>query len=228
MAYILQLETATDVCSVAISNNGQLVCIRESLVSNSHTELITILIKQCIAEANISLKDLQAIAISGGPGSYTSLRVGVATAKGLCYGLKIPLLALDSLEALCYGIDSSQLKDNSIIIPMIDARRMEVYSANYDHGYKRLTDTEAIVIDETTLDYVLRDADVLLCGSGAEKCYNIINHPRLSLHHTSASSSYMSSLAYERFKNGQFEDLAYYSPNYFKAPNITKSTKKLF
>ena len=132
MPIILQLETSTDVCSVAISKDGKLINIAESQVLNSHSEVITLLIQSCLKESDLLISQINAIAISDGPGSYTSLRVGAATAKGLCYGLNIPMIAIDSLQILAAGVSQEYIADEDVIIPMIDARRMEVYTAVFD------------------------------------------------------------------------------------------------
>ena len=143
---ILCLETSTDVCSVAICQNGQLLSCVEQVNTQNHAEEITLMINKSLKEAKISLQELSAVAVSAGPGSYTGLRIGVNTAKGLCFALEIPLIGLSSLEILANCVENCE--GGSIIMPMIDARRMEVYMATYDHQYGLLSPTEAVIIDE--------------------------------------------------------------------------------
>ena len=228
MPTILQLETSTDVCSVAISRDGILLSIAESQVLNSHSEVITLLIETCLNESGLAIQALDAVAISDGPGSYTSLRVGTATAKGLCYGLDIPMLAIDSLQILAAGISQSQIALNDVIIPMIDARRMEVYTAVFDKSLKKIVETHAHILHENSLEELTKASKVHVCGSGASKFIENFPSEKLTLHHIKTSASYMSHLALDMYLKNEKVDTAYYVPNYFKAPNITKSTKNLF
>lgn len=228
MPTILQLETSTDVCSVAISRDGILLSIAESQVLNSHSEVITLLIQTCLNESGLAIQALNAVAISDGPGSYTSLRVGTATAKGLCYGLDIPMLAIDSLQILAAGISQSQIALNDVIIPMIDARRMEVYTAVFDKSLKKIVETHAHILHEKSLEELAKASKVHVCGSGASKFIENFPSEKISLHHIKTSASYMSHLALDMYLKNEKVDTAYYVPNYFKAPNITKSTKNLF
>lgn len=229
MPLILQIETSTDVCSIALSQNGQVLSCVESTTPNSHSEKITQLISACMAEAVVSISELDAVAVSEGPGSYTSLRIGVSTAKGMCYALGIPLLSINSLSALACGVSATQLGPNEIILPMIDARRMEVYTSVYDYQKNKIADTFAEILSPSSFDdYLDKYAHIHLCGNGAEKYYLHYPSDRLVLHHITASASYLSELSMAAYENRKFENLAYYTPNYFKDPNITTSTKKLF
>ena len=229
MATILQLETSGEVCSVAISEDGKLLTFSESFENNSHTEIITILIKQCLEDADISIKDIDAVAVSGGPGSYTSLRVGVATAKGICYGVGCRLIAIDSLQILASGININTIKSEDVIIPMIDARRMEVYTSIFNSRLENIVQTEAVILEDNLFEKVIASsAQRHICGSGALKYYNTFPSERVTLHHLSTSAKYMTEMAYQLYIASTFVDHAYYSPNYFKAPNITKSLKKIF
>lgn len=228
MPIILQLETSTDVCSVAISKDGKLMKIAESQVLNSHSEVITLLIQSCLKESDLLISQIDAIAISDGPGSYTSLRVGAATAKGLCYGLNIPMIAIDSLQILAAGVSQDYLADEDVIIPMIDARRLEVYTAIFDKRLVKILDTQAHILSENSLQELTLASKIHLCGSGASKFIENYPSEKLTLHHIKTSSTYMSSLAVEKYLMNEFVDIAYYVPNYFKAPNITKSNKNLF
>lgn len=229
MPKILQLETSGEVCSVAISKDGNLLTFSESNKNNSHTELITILIKQCLDEAEILIKDLDAVAVSGGPGSYTSLRVGVATAKGICYGTGCPLITLDSLRILASGIPTENIDAEDVIIPMIDARRMEVYAAVFDSKLGCVVSAEAVILENNLFNNVINSsAQQHICGSGALKYLNSFPSEKLNLHHISTSARYMTEMSHKLYMASTFSDPAYYVPNYIKAPNITKSLKKLF
>ncbi len=148
--YILQIETSTNICSCAISIDGITAVEHTSTIENSHTELLTILIDRCVKGLSITYSQLKGISISSGPGSYTSLRVGTATAKGMCYALGIPLIGIDSLTILANGINNAEKDD--IIIPMVDARRMEVYMAIYDHNLIVLRGTDAHIFNDQSLD----------------------------------------------------------------------------
>ena len=144
MPLILSLETATTNCSVALASDGKVVASRSINSGYSHSEKINVFIQEVIAQAGVTLKDLQAVAVSSGPGSYTGLRIGISTAKGLCYALDIPLIAINTLDAMAQGFNA---RKDELIVPMIDARRMEVYSAVYDSEKKRVSEIEAIVVD---------------------------------------------------------------------------------
>lgn len=228
MALILCLETSAEVCSVGLVEDGNMISLQESDEPNSHTELITILIQKCFATSAYKISDLEAVAVCEGPGSYTSLRVGTATAKGLCYGLSIPLIALDSLSILAAGIDDFKIEPDQIIVPMIDARRMEVYSAIYNAQKIKISPTQAVILDNTIFDSFPVNKGVHLCGSGALKYYENFKNEQIMLHHLNASASFMVSLAENAYQNKMFSSLAYYNPNYLKLPNITKSKKNYF
>jgi tRNA threonylcarbamoyladenosine biosynthesis protein TsaB len=228
MPLILQLETSTDICSVAISENGILLSIAEATEANSHTEVITLLIEQCLKESNRSISELDAIAVSDGPGSYTSLRVGVATAKGMCFATECPLIAIDSIEILANGILNEELSSGDLIIPMIDARRMEVYTCVFNAHYHKIEETRALILEENSFLNYENNNKLHFCGSGAPKFQEKFRKEQYCFHHFQSSAKWMTALAHSAFIKNDFVQLAYYSPNYFKAPNITKSNKKLF
>jgi tRNA threonylcarbamoyladenosine biosynthesis protein TsaB len=222
------LETSTDVCSVSLSCNGIIMHERHTLEANSHTEHLTLLIQACLAEGGFKTGNLDAVAISGGPGSYTSLRIGAATAKGICYATGCPLISLSSLDILAAGVPAPLILPGDYIIPMLDARRMEVYLAVYDHNLHKLTADAPVILDQESLYSWFKDDNrVLLCGNGAQKFVDAFPNERSMLYHTHTSSVLMQALALEAFENKRFEDVAYFTPQYFKAPNITISTKKL-
>lgn len=226
---LLLLETSTDVCSVSLSCNGEIIEERHTLEANSHTEHLTLLIQTCLVEAGLRPSSLDAIALSGGPGSYTSLRIGAATAKGLCYATGCPLISLSSLDILAAGIPEHLLLPGDFIIPMLDARRMEVYMAVYDHNVMKCSDEAPVILDSDSLKAWMKDGNrIHLCGNGASKFMNAFPGQQYILHHVHTSSVYMQSLALAAFGRQQFEDVAYFTPHYFKAPNITVSSKKIF
>ena len=220
---ILCLETSTAVCSVALVENGKVIALRESLDGQNHAEKITIFIDEVMKEANVSYRDLDAVATSMGPGSYTGLRIGVSTAKGLCYAMEKPLIAVDTLAAMAHGFVGQQTTDNrqqtiSILCPMIDARRMEVYSAFFNEKLERVSETSAIIIDENSFMEMKQNSHLYLFGDGADKLaalfQNDDNITVVEKFHCSAS--YMAELADRAFKNKDFVDTAYFEPFYLK------------
>jgi tRNA threonylcarbamoyladenosine biosynthesis protein TsaB len=230
MGLILQMETSTEVCSVAISNNGKTISIQESMEPNCHTEKLTLLVKACMDDAGIDFQELSAVCISDGPGSYTSLRVGASVAKGICYATKLPLIAIDSLRILAQGFRMSNLLATDMIVAMIDARRMEVYASIFDGKMNILKPISPIVIDQDEFlpaEVMGPSACVYLCGSGAKKYYEYKKNGHLRLGHTATSADFMSAAAYESLCLKNYEDVAYFTPNYLKSPNITKSTKNI-
>ncbi len=215
MVNILCIETATEVCSVAVSVNGKLVSIRETVDQNSHSEKLTLFIQEVIKEANLSLNDIHAVAVSMGPGSYTGLRIGVSTAKGFCFGLGVPLIAISTLQSIAFGARENE--NNCIIVPMIDARRMEVYTALFDSNANLTTKIEAVVIDNEYLSTLNPDNSYLLCGNGAPKCAEIFqNISNIKIKNTVCSSAHLTELAFQKYNNEEFEDVAYFEPFYLK------------
>jgi tRNA threonylcarbamoyladenosine biosynthesis protein TsaB len=221
MALILCLETATQVCSVALCREGKVIALRESIEHNSHSALITLFVEEVMKEGGYHLWDLDAIAVSKGPGSYTGLRIGVSAAKGFCFSLDKPLLAIETLEgaAVYQSLTHPICKDNEnvLLVPMIDARRMEVYTAFFDSAGHRLTDTSAEII---TVEYFDKypDRQILLFGDGAAKFTELFqDNPLITiLEDKFFSATYLAPIAEELFKNKQFENLAYFEPFYFK------------
>ncbi|UKN03534.1 tRNA (adenosine(37)-N6)-threonylcarbamoyltransferase complex dimerization subunit type 1 TsaB [Paracrocinitomix mangrovi] len=212
MALILHLETATKTCSVALSENGQLLQLAEETSDKfSHAEKLNFFIEEVMKAAGKSIKDLEAVAISAGPGSYTGLRIGTSSAKGICYALDIPLISINSLKALASLVDT-----NDIVCPMFDARRMEVYTALYRNG-ENLLETQAMIIDEFSFTSELSQGKIIFVGPGAEKCQEIIQNDNAVFDlATEVSAKGMIQLALEKFKAKDFEDLAYFEPAYLK------------
>jgi tRNA threonylcarbamoyladenosine biosynthesis protein TsaB len=222
---ILCIETSTEICSVAICKGEYLIASFTSETPNSHSEKLTLNIMEVLRQADMSMNQISAIAVSHGPGSYTSLRVGVSTAKALCYSCEIPLIAIDSLEILVSPILNMEVE--GILMPMIDARRMEVYTAIYKSKI-RVQPLHALIIDKEINAVIEEYGKIHLCGSGADKCFKYLGSELSNLYHKNTDASYMCFLASEKYYSGIFEDVAYYNPEYLKGPNITTSQKKFF
>jgi len=219
MAWILCLETATEICSVALLQNDKMIVLQENHDSNAHASQITLLIEAAMKSANIELKDLDAIAVSKGPGSYTGLRVGVSTAKGLCYALDIPLMAINTLEALAHEtIKKAKVKGQKAnFCSMIDARRMEVYCAVFDERMNVIQKTEAKIIDENSFSDLLDHSIIYFSGNGSAKCENVITHKNAKfVNDIKCSAANMNGIAQKLFSEKQFEDVAYFEPFYLK------------
>jgi tRNA threonylcarbamoyladenosine biosynthesis protein TsaB len=217
MATILQIETATQVCSVAVSVNGKTIALKEETAQNIHAASVTLFIEEVIKTANLKFTDLDAIAVSKGPGSYTGLRIGVSTAKGLCFALDKPLIAINTLQMMANGFLKQHPNYGGLICPMIDARRMEVFTAVYNNKLNEVEDVNAKIIDEKSFVLELDSNFVTFIGDGAAKCEPVLGHQNA---HFSAdnfnSAANMSSMANTAFENGYFEDVAYFEPFYLK------------
>jgi len=218
---ILQIETATASCSVALANEGEVLALKQLAGRNVHAEMITLFIDEVITSAGIKFENLDAVAVSSGPGSYTGLRIGVSTAKGLCYALGKPLIAVETLEAMASGLANRQgyREDSSILLcPMIDARRMEVYTAVFKADGGRVRPTAAEIIDEHSFADLLQDTKILFFGDGAEKCRETLgkNHNAFFLPDFVNSAADLTKKAFEKFSRKEFEDVAYFEPYYLK------------
>jgi len=185
---------------------------------NIHAEIITLFIDELVASADIKYNELDAIAVSSGPGSYTGLRIGVSTAKGLCFALDKPLIAIETLEAMAYGIITEGQYNDILLCPMIDARRMEVYTALFDLTGNKIEPVTAKIIDENSFYEQLQNNKILFFGDGAEKCRAVLgeNNNAVFLPGFSNSAAYMTQKAAEKFVNNDFEDVAYFEPYYLK------------
>ena len=226
MATILNIETSTDVCSICIANEQDVLAIRETERSYSHSEVIALFIDECIKEAGISVKALDAVSISKGPGSYTALRIGAATAKGICYSLSIPLIAVGTLDALKESVIKTATP-NDLIIPMIDARRKEVYRAVYNHKGEIMDKVEPIILDDTSFLNYANYNRILFCGDGSDKAQDILTINNGVFLKEECSATHMVGLSLEKFHKNEFEDIAYYEPYYYKGPNITVQKKNI-
>lgn len=218
---ILCLETATPVCSVALNEACCTLALRETEGQNAHSEKITNFIREAMETAKIDYRQLDAVAVSKGPGSYTGLRIGVSTAKGICYAADLPLMAIDTLEAMAYGMKeklSSQIAENNLLIPMIDARRMEVYAAIFDAKLNKIQDTAALVIDENSFEELQKDHHLWLFGDGAPKLKKVFeNQTNISIiEGFKPSAAFMRPLAEKALREKDFVDVAYFEPFYLK------------
>ena len=225
MDNILLIETSTALCSVALAQDGAVTSYRESSAPKAHASLTAVFIQEMLAERGLTLADCDAVCVSKGPGSYTGLRVGVSTAKGLCFGSGKPLLAVGTLDTLVAQAETPN--DFRYIIPMIDARRMEVYTAVFENGVQ-VTETAPMIIDETSFAEYLEQGPCLFIGDGAGKCSDVIKHPNAHFLQCWPKASAMLEPAMKAYKEKRFEDVAYFEPFYLKEFVATVSKKKLF
>jgi tRNA threonylcarbamoyladenosine biosynthesis protein TsaB len=223
---ILGIETATKICSVAISKGDETIVVKEEGGEYSHAEKLNGFIEYCLSEAGITLADIDAIAVSKGPGSYTGLRIGVSTAKGLCYSLNKPLIAVETLQAMALKMSSF---DNSAenYCPMIDARRMEVYTAIYNKDNQKIEDISAKIIDSESYHDILSNKSFFF-GDGADKCREILkNYDNAIISDVGTpSAEFVNKIAFKKYLKGEFEDVAYFEPYYLK-DFIATTAKKL-
>lgn len=214
MAAILCIETTTTNCSVALTKEGIVVALREdNSKTYSHAEKLHVFIDEVLTESGVSKNQIDAIAVSKGPGSYTGLRIGVSAAKGLCYALDIPLISISTLEALALQVENP----DGYIIPMIDARRMEVFTAVFDKNFKQLTPVEALILSENSFEDYLSKGKVYFLGNANEKFKAICTHTNaLFIEDKLPSAKQMSALAEIAYKKSDFENAAYFEPYYLK------------
>jgi len=219
---ILCLETATNLCSVALCNSAGAISLRETSESRSHASMLTLLIEEVLNENGIKANDLEAIAVSKGPGSYTGLRIGVSVAKGIAYAVSVPLIGIGTTLSMYYGISgysiNNRLDDKKLLYcPMLDARRMEVYYALYDINGDTVKEISAEIIDEESFKTIPEEHNILFFGDGSAKCKGIIK--RENSHFADEykiSASHMHKPVYKAFTNRLFEDVAYFEPFYLK------------
>jgi tRNA threonylcarbamoyladenosine biosynthesis protein TsaB len=216
MALILNLETATTNCSVSLARNGEVLALKEHNTPNySHSEQLHVFIQEVLKDASMSMTDLDAIAVSKGPGSYTGLRIGVSAAKGLCFSLDIPLISVPTLSSMAEQVNKGSF---DFIIPVLDARRMEVYSSVFDNSLKEIRETRAEIVDELSFQEFIEKGKVLIIGSGAEKCKKPLENQKMVSFDTTIvpSAREMGGLSYDKFISKAFEDVAYFEPYYLK------------
>ncbi|MBP7821471.1 MAG: tRNA (adenosine(37)-N6)-threonylcarbamoyltransferase complex dimerization subunit type 1 TsaB [Saprospiraceae bacterium] len=233
MCYILHLESSTEVCSVAISKDGQLVSEVTSDVGNAHASKITVLIQECLASAQIDTNDLSAVALSYGPGSYTGLRIGASVAKGICFSLKLPLIAISSLQAFANGaivaLANTKLDEDYAFLSMIDARRKDAYCALYDGKGRELIAPHFATIDEAYFEHInsLNRGKVVRCGNSNHKCREISITKGTIFSDVTCRATHLISIASAKFHANDFADITYFEPFYLKAPNITTPKKNI-
>jgi len=218
MGTILCLETSSKVCSVAIGKDGLILDCEESDRENAHSSQLTSLIDLAVHNAGLELTDLDAIAVSMGPGSYTGLRIGVAAAKGFCFALDKPLIARSTLKSLAYGMTLKPGNPDALLCPMLDARRMEVYTAVYDRTLTEIDPVSAKIITSESFSSLLKTSKVVFAGEGSEKCKSLIGiYPNsVFLDDFRLSARFLYPLAQEKLTIGSFENLAYFEPYYLK------------
>lgn len=216
MALILNIDTATEVCSVALARDGRLVAVKENGEGLNHSTLLGVYVDEVLREARLSAADLDAVAVSMGPGSYTGLRIGVSLAKGLCFGAEKPLIAVGTLNALAHAaIERTGLE--ALYCPMIDARRMEVYTAVFDRQERLTRDVEAVVVDERSFSDLLAAGPVCFFGNGSDKVRGVLSHPNARfVSGVTTSALNMTALSEQKFAASDFVDVAYFEPFYLK------------
>ena len=260
MERIILIETSTALCSVALAEGGSVTAYRESSAPKAHASLTAVFIQEMLSERGLTLSDCDAVCVSMGPGSYTGLRVGVSTAKGLCFGSGKPLLAVGTLDTLVaqasvssevcdvissdvHDVISSEAEGRDekspfrFIIPMVDARRMEVYTAVFEKSvspsevegsYRQITETAPAIIDESSFSEYLEQGPCLFIGDGAGKCANVIKHPNATFCQCWPKASSMLEPALAAYRSGDFKDVAYFEPFYLKEFVATVSKKKMW
>lgn len=237
MALILNIETSTQVCSVAVSENFKIRGFKETSDEKSHAKYLTVFIDDLLKELNLTFNDLDVVAVSKGPGSYTGLRIGVSTAKGLCYAKNLPLIAVNTLQSMAQGlinkVHHGEISipnfNQSLLVPMIDARRMEVYSAFFNAGSEFMREVKAEIIDKESYQEILQSQQMIFFGNGSEKITETINHKNaFFLKGVFPSAVDMAQLSNNFYLDKKFEDIAYFEPFYLKDFIATKPKKNIF
>jgi tRNA threonylcarbamoyladenosine biosynthesis protein TsaB len=226
---ILCIETATSICSVALCNGDKILAFRETSVGYSHAEKLTVFISEVLNEAGVTLKSLDAVAVSSGPGSYTGLRIGVSVAKGLCFAADKPLISISTLEAMTVGALThiNTTNNDSLFCPMIDARRMEIYCALFDSQLKCIQPIVAKIVTPEFYSDISEFREIYFFGDGAQKCRSILHPPFLFLPDVFPSAMQMVGLANIKLKAKEFENLALFEPFYLKEYNAGKIKSEL-
>lgn len=217
---ILCLETATNLCSVALCDDERVISLRESNDSKSHASLLTVYIGEVLKEQSLTASDLEAIAVSKGPGSYTGLRIGVSAAKGIAFGAAIPLIGIETTLSMFWGIRKNEqvkMEESTLFCPMLDARRMEVYYAVYNYSGNKIKDVSAEVITENSFSDIPQPGKIVFFGDGAAKCKDLIRRKNVFFaDNFKISAAHMHIPAVDAFKKKKFEDVAYFEPFYLK------------
>lgn len=218
MATILSIETSTHVCSVSVWRNGKEMAVKETNEHNAHSKILTLMILGILRESEMSGKNIDAVAISKGPGSYTGLRIGVSVAKGLCYGWSKPLIAVDTIKAQAAFFNKKfPVSGEELLCPVFDARRMEVYTALYTDDLTEVLPVQAMIIDKNSFDTFLKGRKIIFIGTGVEKCKTVLTCPNACfVENILPSSTGVALLAEEMFSRNMFADIAYFEPYYMK------------
>lgn len=224
MAIILSIETSTPICSVALHQDGKLLFLLELEEAGAHAEKLMGLIESVLNAQQISVHDLDAIAVSEGPGSYTGLRIGVSTAKGLAFAGDLKLIGISTLRALALGTKQT-CTSQELIISMLDARRMEVYREIYDSELNVISSLDAEILDQNSYQEILQKGQVCFVGDAVTKVSEIITHPNAKFLKVPVSADLIGQAGYQKYKNQEFEDLAYFVPNYLKEFKALQSKK---
>ncbi len=226
MAYLLHIESSSTVCSVAISNDDKLIAIKELNNGYTHAENLHVYIEQLLKEVSLQAKDLSAISVSSGPGSYTGLRIGFSAAKGLAYALQIPIITVDTLKALS-AIAINKANKEAFYCPLLDARRMEVYTALYDNNLNETLSVRALVLNEESIQVFNQNKNIYFFGDGMLKAKHLFQTlPNIYfIENITASASSMIGLAFQKYKVQDFADIAYVEPNYLKEFFFTSAKK---
>ncbi|WP_057938230.1 tRNA (adenosine(37)-N6)-threonylcarbamoyltransferase complex dimerization subunit type 1 TsaB [Algoriphagus resistens] len=224
MSIILSLETSTPVCSIALHEDDVLLNSKSLDVPGAHSEKLMDMIDCLLKDCKLSIKEISVVAVSEGPGSYTGLRIGASVAKGLAFALDIPLIAVSTLKALAYGT-KRQVEGIGLIVAMLDARRMEVYREVFDRDLNSVIKLDSEIIDEHSYSELLEKGKVYFVGDAVKKVSEVVNHLNALFLDVEISAEYIGALAYEKFQNKEFADLAYFAPNYLKEFKALKSKK---
>jgi tRNA threonylcarbamoyladenosine biosynthesis protein TsaB len=217
LAFILNLESSTKVCSVSLAENGNTIAFRENFGEYVHAEKLTVFAQEAVQEAGLTFANLSAVAVSKGPGSYTGLRIGVSAAKGFAYALDIPLISVSTLQSMAFSATKRLDVKDKLLCPMIDARRMEVYTAIYDKNLNIICDVAAEIIDENSFSEIFDKHSILFFGDGASKCKPVFEEkPNAFFAELEPSAIDLAELSYQKFKEQAFEDVAYFEPYYLK------------
>lgn len=224
MPIILNIETATKNCSVSLAKDGNIIALKELNNGNySHAEVLHPFIVAVLEEAKITTEQIEAIAVSKGPGSYTGLRIGVSAAKGLCFAFDKPLISIHTLKSLAHAISI----EKGCIVSLLDARRMEVYAAVFNESYKQIREIKAEIITETSFSEFLEQGNVYFLGDGAKKCKQVITHKNaIFMDDKHPSAKEMAQLSYDKYKKNDIEDVAYFEPFYLKDFVVIPEKKK--
>jgi len=216
--FLLHIETSTELCSVALSRGNTCLAIKENAEGKNHAAVLTLFIDDLLKENHVFIDQIDAVAVSSGPGSYTGLRIGLSTAKGMCYGGNIPLIAVPTLQTMSLGFAQQfDVPEDALLCPMIDARRMEVYTALYDRNGRQIEKVSAEIITEDSYASWLDSHPVYFFGNGAAKCRTIITHPNTVFPEGFVHSArYMLQPALQAYREKRFEDTAYFEPFYLK------------